>query len=142
MIGRSIPCDHLGTNQNVNYITVREIRRLSYDWILKFSQPERFLTEQFDFSLVQWVRGYSSVFRYHFWTCKYSFLKQTKRRTNNTIKMADAEHPIYGPFFGVMGAASAIIFSGKITRKFSFSIMCALFGEISSLLNIDFGPRT
>lgn len=25
--------------------------------------------------------------------------------------MADA--PIYGPFFGVMGAASAIIFSGK-----------------------------
>lgn len=25
----------------------------------------------------------------------------------------DEEHPIYGPFFGVMGAASAIIFSGK-----------------------------
>lgn len=24
-----------------------------------------------------------------------------------------AENPIYGPFFGVMGAASAIIFSGK-----------------------------
>ena len=25
----------------------------------------------------------------------------------------DAQHPIYGPFFGVMGAASAMIFSGK-----------------------------
>jgi len=25
----------------------------------------------------------------------------------------DAEHPVYGPFFGVMGAASAIIFSGE-----------------------------
>lgn len=25
----------------------------------------------------------------------------------------DEEHPVYGPFFGVMGAASAIIFSGK-----------------------------
>lgn len=23
------------------------------------------------------------------------------------------EYPVYGPFFGVMGAASAIIFSGK-----------------------------
>lgn len=27
------------------------------------------------------------------------------------------ENPIYGPFFGVMGAASAIIFSGKISWK-------------------------
>lgn len=29
--------------------------------------------------------------------------------------MADtaSDNPIYGPFFGVMGAASAIIFSGK-----------------------------
>lgn len=26
----------------------------------------------------------------------------------------DEEHPVYGPFFGVMGAASAIIFSGKL----------------------------
>lgn len=26
-------------------------------------------------------------------------------------------HPIYGPFFGVMGAASAIIFSGKYKEK-------------------------
>ena len=25
----------------------------------------------------------------------------------------DEEHPIYGPFFGVMGAASAIIFTCK-----------------------------
>lgn len=24
-----------------------------------------------------------------------------------------SDNPIYGPFFGVMGAASAIIFSGK-----------------------------
>lgn len=24
------------------------------------------------------------------------------------------ENPIYGPFFGVMGAAAAIIFSGKL----------------------------
>lgn len=46
--------------------------------ILKFSQSEHILTEEFDFSLVQWVRGYSSVFRYHFWACKYSFLKQKK----------------------------------------------------------------
>lgn len=27
--------------------------------------------------------------------------------------MSEAGNPIYGPFFGVMGAASAIIFSGK-----------------------------
>lgn len=27
------------------------------------------------------------------------------------------ENPVYGPFFGVMGAAAAIIFSGK--REFS-----------------------
>lgn len=26
---------------------------------------------------------------------------------------ASNDNPIYGPFFGVMGAASAIIFSGK-----------------------------
>lgn len=26
--------------------------------------------------------------------------------------------PIYAPFFGVMGAASAIIFSGKYTRVY------------------------
>jgi len=25
----------------------------------------------------------------------------------------DEAHPVYGPFFGVMGAAAAIIFSGK-----------------------------
>lgn len=25
----------------------------------------------------------------------------------------DQEHPVYGPFFGVMGAASAIVFSGE-----------------------------
>lgn len=29
----------------------------------------------------------------------------------------DADKPIYGPFFGVMGAASAIIFSGKCDYK-------------------------
>lgn len=27
------------------------------------------------------------------------------------------ENPVYGPFFGVMGAASAIIFSGKISQR-------------------------
>lgn len=27
----------------------------------------------------------------------------------------DAAHPVYGPFFGVMGAASAIVLSGKKT---------------------------
>jgi len=34
--------------------------------------------------------------------------------------MADVssnDNPIYGPFFGVMGAASAIIFSGEFTNK-------------------------
>lgn len=29
------------------------------------------------------------------------------------MSAVDADKPIYGPFFGVMGAASAIIFSGK-----------------------------
>lgn len=29
-------------------------------------------------------------------------------------------NPVYGPFFGVMGAASAIIFSGKFLKKNSF----------------------
>jgi hypothetical protein len=28
-----------------------------------------------------------------------------------------SENPIYSPFFGVMGAAAAIIFSGKITLQ-------------------------
>lgn len=27
------------------------------------------------------------------------------------------ENPVYGPFFGVMGAAAAIIFSGKFQKK-------------------------
>lgn len=27
------------------------------------------------------------------------------------------ENPVYGPFFGVMGAASAIIFSGKLSVR-------------------------
>ena len=31
----------------------------------------------------------------------------------NSLKM-ESENPIYGPFFGVMGAASAMIFSGKL----------------------------
>lgn len=35
------------------------------------------------------------------------------KKKNKSIKMAD-QQPIYSPFFGVMGAASAIIFSGKI----------------------------
>jgi hypothetical protein len=26
----------------------------------------------------------------------------------------DEQHPVYGPFFGVMGAAAAIVFSGKL----------------------------
>lgn len=29
------------------------------------------------------------------------------------MSSADDKNPIYSPFFGVMGAASAIIFSGK-----------------------------
>lgn len=37
--------------------------------------------------------------------------------------MPEGAAPIYGPFFGVMGAASAIIFSGKYKRlKFSMAI--------------------
>lgn len=32
--------------------------------------------------------------------------------------MAD-QSPIYAPFFGVMGAASAIIFSGKFVIRFT-----------------------
>jgi hypothetical protein len=27
------------------------------------------------------------------------------------------ESPVYGPFFGVMGAAAAIIFSGKLSAQ-------------------------
>lgn len=29
------------------------------------------------------------------------------------MSTTESENPIYGPFFGVMGAASSIIFSGK-----------------------------
>lgn len=29
-------------------------------------------------------------------------------------------YPIYGPFFGVMGAAAAIIFSGKLKKNQTF----------------------
>lgn len=29
----------------------------------------------------------------------------------------DEQNPIYGPFFGVMGAASAIIFSGELSAE-------------------------
>lgn len=28
----------------------------------------------------------------------------------------DEEHPVYGPFFGVMGAAAAIIFTCKLEK--------------------------
>ena len=31
--------------------------------------------------------------------------------------MSTDERPIYGPFFGVMGAASAMVFSGKLSLK-------------------------
>jgi len=33
-----------------------------------------------------------------------------------------SDNPIYGPFFGVMGAASAIIFSGKFKSELGFRI--------------------
>lgn len=29
----------------------------------------------------------------------------------------DEQHPIYGPFFGTMGAASAIIFTCKLSSR-------------------------
>lgn len=34
----------------------------------------------------------------------------------------DEENPIYGPFFGVMGAVAAIVFSGELfaSRKKNF----------------------
>lgn len=35
--------------------------------------------------------------------------------------MSDEDHPIYAPFFGVMGAASAIIFSGEF-QLFKFGL--------------------
>ena len=34
----------------------------------------------------------------------------------------DAAAPIYSPFFGVMGATSAMVFGGMIKNKFIFSI--------------------
>ena len=32
-------------------------------------------------------------------------------KTNKPTKMAEQEQPIYSPFFGVMGATSAMVFS-------------------------------
>lgn len=46
--------------------------------------------------------------------------------------MSDAEnHPIYGPFFGVMGAASAIIFSGKHSSLFVCTLIPFYFYSIN-----------
>lgn len=39
-----------------------------------------------------------------------------------TVKMSDTKEPVYAPFFGVMGAASAIIFSGKFLLMSKLSI--------------------
>ena len=38
----------------------------------------------------------------------------------------NAENPIYGPFFGVMGAASAMIFSGNNIYTFLYLIYVVL----------------
>lgn len=38
-------------------------------------------------------------------------------QTPSILKKMDETKPIYGPFFGVMGAASAMIFSGKVHFK-------------------------
>ena len=37
------------------------------------------------------------------------------------------EHPVYGPFFGVMGAASAMIFSGNFLVSFRAVRSCKTF---------------
>ena len=37
--------------------------------------------------------------------------------------MSDSKEPVYAPFFGVMGAASAIIFSGEFLRSYWFGIL-------------------
>ena len=37
--------------------------------------------------------------------------------------MASEESPIYAPFFGVMGAASAIIFSGELRKMYFLFIL-------------------
>lgn len=47
-----------------------------------------------------------------------------------------AENPIYGPFFGVMGAASAIIFSGMHSMFLSFVLL-----EMAVWLVIDLSDR-
>lgn len=41
----------------------------------------------------------------------------------------DEQNPIYAPFFGVMGAASAIIFSGKLSadKKKKMEELCKIF---------------
>lgn len=41
---------------------------------------------------------------------------------NKNVKMASEAQPVYAPFFGVMGAASAIIFSGKF-QLFGLSLV-------------------
>ena len=45
----------------------------------------------------------------------------------------DEEHPVYGPFFGVMGAAAAIIFSGELSAEFSKKKKMEEVGEKISL---------
>lgn len=54
----------------------------------------------------------------------------TTHRNRPTFAMAtlNPENPIYGPFFGVMGAASAIIFSGKPPDRASPSQIHTHFG--------------
>lgn len=44
------------------------------------------------------------------------------RVLNKIVKMISEERPVYAPFFGVMGAASAIIFSGKF-QLFGLSLV-------------------
>lgn len=41
--------------------------------------------------------------------------------------MLSETNPVYGPFFGVMGAAAAIIFSGKLTLDIFFTISVLFF---------------
>lgn len=48
----------------------------------------------------------------------------------NTAKMVlPEEYPVYGPFFGVMGAASAIIFSGQYWGRFGRVMFGVLWPE-------------
>lgn len=43
---------------------------------------------------------------------QFQFSLQPAQKSNPKMALPE-ENPIYGPFFGVMGAAAAIIFSGE-----------------------------